>query len=383
MSHVPVIAGGTGLFTESSVVYFRHDPEIAWFTRHGGEAEWASGLIARPRCRPRWRPLSLSAAALHLLPLPRLPNRGACRNCEVQVERGQMLVIGGGCHDCHTPKKLGPTAPNRTWIGCDGPPRRRKRSQRRSRRRLAARTRIHINGNLTAWSGPWGVTYAANLTPDENTGIGIWTDEMFVTRCRKASTGRRGPILPPMPWNWYGQLPPEDLKPPGVSEVDQADREPRAHAAGPGREAIEAPEGRLTDGAPDCDAGSRRRAGRAFSRPSSCRERTSPSSRLRGRAPPRPRRQHSTQCHDSRSQPRPRPRDRVDRQADTRIRTPGGDWGPVRPRRPVGDTSAVEYAGKQGVHTIQNVGPDPYRLLAVENVKQSGWKWRRRRLDPA
>ena len=61
-------------------------------------------------------------------------------------------------------------------------------------------------------------------------------------------------------------------------------------------------------------------------------------------------------------------------QADTRIRTPGGEWGPVRPRRPVGDTSAVEYAGKQGVHTIQNVGPDPYRLLAVENVKQSGWK---------
>ena len=61
-------------------------------------------------------------------------------------------------------------------------------------------------------------------------------------------------------------------------------------------------------------------------------------------------------------------------QADTRIRTAGGDWGPVRPRRPAGDTTAVEYAGKQGVHTIQNVGPDPYRLIAVENVKQSGWK---------
>ena len=61
-------------------------------------------------------------------------------------------------------------------------------------------------------------------------------------------------------------------------------------------------------------------------------------------------------------------------QADTRIKTPGGEWGPVRPRRPAGDTSAVEYAGQQGVHTIQNVGPDPYRLVAVENVKQSGWK---------
>ena len=35
-----------------------------------------------------------------------------------KVERGRMLVIGGGCHDCHTPKKLGPTAPKPTWIGC-------------------------------------------------------------------------------------------------------------------------------------------------------------------------------------------------------------------------------------------------------------------------
>ena len=60
-------------------------------------------------------------------------------------------------------------------------------------------------------------------------------------------------------------------------------------------------------------------------------------------------------------------------QADTRIRVPGSDWGPVRPRRPLGDTSTVEYAGKRGVHTIENVGPDPYRLIAVENVKQSGW----------
>ena len=32
----------------------------------------------------------------------------------------------------------------------------------------------------TAYSGPWGVSYAANLTPDQNTGLGIWTEEMFV-----------------------------------------------------------------------------------------------------------------------------------------------------------------------------------------------------------
>ena len=28
-----------------------------------------------------------------------------------QVERGKKLIIGGGCHDCHTPKKLGPNGP--------------------------------------------------------------------------------------------------------------------------------------------------------------------------------------------------------------------------------------------------------------------------------
>jgi hypothetical protein len=61
-------------------------------------------------------------------------------------------------------------------------------------------------------------------------------------------------------------------------------------------------------------------------------------------------------------------------QADTRTRAPGEDWGSVRPRRPLGDASVVEYAGKRGIHTIQNVGRDPYHLLAVENMRQSGWR---------
>jgi hypothetical protein len=66
---------------------------------------------------------------------------------------------------------------------------------------------------LTASSGPWGNTYAANLTPDENTGLGIWTEEMFIGALR---TGRHmgvsRPIQPPMPWQVYGRLPDEDLK---------------------------------------------------------------------------------------------------------------------------------------------------------------------------
>jgi mannose-6-phosphate isomerase-like protein (cupin superfamily) len=59
--------------------------------------------------------------------------------------------------------------------------------------------------------------------------------------------------------------------------------------------------------------------------------------------------------------------------SDTRTRTPGSDWGPVRPRRVLGETSVTDYVGQPGVHAIQNVGADAYRLIAVENARERGW----------
>ncbi|HKR66896.1 MAG TPA: diheme cytochrome c-553, partial [Thermoanaerobaculia bacterium] len=65
----------------------------------------------------------------------------------------------------------------------------------------------------TAFAGPWGVSYARNLTPDQVTGIGIWSEEMFIKTIR---TGRHWgvsrPILPPMPWFNYRKMTDEDLK---------------------------------------------------------------------------------------------------------------------------------------------------------------------------
>ncbi len=67
--------------------------------------------------------------------------------------------------------------------------------------------------DTTAWAGPWGVSYSANLTPDENTGIGSWSEETFVGALR---TGRHmgvsRPILPPMPWGAFRNLIDEDLR---------------------------------------------------------------------------------------------------------------------------------------------------------------------------
>jgi hypothetical protein len=72
-----------------------------------------------------------------------------------------------------------------------------------------------INATNTAWAGPWGVSFTANLTPDRATGLGAWTEEMFVNSIRRgkhlgAAGGRD--ILPPMPWMSYAALTDQDLK---------------------------------------------------------------------------------------------------------------------------------------------------------------------------
>ena len=57
------------------------------------------------------------------------------------------------------------------------------------------------------------MSFAANLTSDMNTGLGVWTEEMFLSALKSGKhMGRGRQILPPMPWNYYGQLPDDDLR---------------------------------------------------------------------------------------------------------------------------------------------------------------------------
>ena len=65
----------------------------------------------------------------------------------------------------------------------------------------------------TAFAGPWGVSFTANLTPDRNTGLGIWTEEMFIKTLRTGKHwGVSRDILPPMPWFNYREMNDDDLK---------------------------------------------------------------------------------------------------------------------------------------------------------------------------
>jgi hypothetical protein len=68
-------------------------------------------------------------------------------------------------------------------------------------------------GTNTAFAGPWGISYAANLTSDENTGMGIWTEEMFFAAMRQGKhMGQSRPIMPPMPWPNMAQMTDDDLR---------------------------------------------------------------------------------------------------------------------------------------------------------------------------
>jgi hypothetical protein len=128
-----------------------------------------------------------------------------------QIDRGKMLVIGGACHDCHTPKKIGPNGPEADMsLTLSGHPESAGVPQPAKNE---GPWTTHVNDHLTAWSGAWGVSFAANLTPDQNTGLGIWTEDMFLNAMKQGKhMGTARPILPPMPWMYYGQLPDDDLK---------------------------------------------------------------------------------------------------------------------------------------------------------------------------
>lgn len=130
---------------------------------------------------------------------------------EEVVKRGEYLVGIMGCNDCHSPKRMGPKGPENIpellLSGFPGDSTIGKFD-----------TKIIKDGysvfypGLTAAAGPWGVSFAANLTPDE-TGMGNWTEEQFKKAIKegkyKGIEGTR-PLLPPMPWVNYAQLSDED-----------------------------------------------------------------------------------------------------------------------------------------------------------------------------
>jgi hypothetical protein len=56
----------------------------------------------------------------------------------------------------------------------------------------------------------------------------------------------------------------------------------------------------------------------------------------------------------------------------TRARVGSGAWGEPRVRA-AGTVGATSYTDAPGAHRVENVGMTPYHLIAVENLRASGW----------
>lgn len=110
------------------------------------------------------------------------PATPAAMTAEEKIARGKMLVHATGCVDCHTPGSFY-GAPDTTRM---------------------------LSGSDIGWQGPWGTTYARNLTPDMEHGIGSWTEEQIVTAFTEGRRPDGSPVLPPMPWTSFAHLPDED-----------------------------------------------------------------------------------------------------------------------------------------------------------------------------
>ena len=128
------------------------------------------------------------------------------------VQRGKYLVDAvAACGYCHTPRVGADYDMNMYLAGHPaGQP-----SPRYNFRMIREGIFIVTAPQLSAFSGAFGTSFASNLTPDKETGLGEWTEEMFIKAMR---TGRHQgvesnrKILPPMPVKHYAQMNDEDLK---------------------------------------------------------------------------------------------------------------------------------------------------------------------------
>jgi hypothetical protein len=131
-----------------------------------------------------------------------------------QIKRGGYLVTVSGCNDCHTPMKLDPA------LGMPVPQMDRMLSGHPEgapdpTNEPGKGDNAVIGPTFTAFKLPFGVVYSANLTPDAETGLGLWSEEDFIRAVRTgkhrgAEAGR--PILPPMPWRGVREMSDDDLE---------------------------------------------------------------------------------------------------------------------------------------------------------------------------
>jgi mono/diheme cytochrome c family protein len=102
------------------------------------------------------------------------------------LARGTYLINGpAACGNCHTdrgPDLLSLTTPNKYLAGGQ------------------------------KFTSPFFITYARNITPDKDTGIGTWTDAQIIRAFREGVAKEGNTLGPPMPIEIYNKMSDDDAK---------------------------------------------------------------------------------------------------------------------------------------------------------------------------
>jgi mono/diheme cytochrome c family protein len=154
---------------------------------------------------PRNTPTTSGQAA------PQSAPQAAPQAATARVERGRYLVLTSACNDCHTPLKAGANGPEPDMARMlSGHPEQMKLQRPKPG---AAPWSVSVAATNTAWAGPWGVSFPANLTPDTETGLGAWSEAEFIATIHSGRhLGRGRTLLPPMPIPAYSNFNDDDLR---------------------------------------------------------------------------------------------------------------------------------------------------------------------------
>ncbi len=128
------------------------------------------------------------------------------------VERGKYLVDAvGACSHCHTPRAGADYNMDMYLAGhpADEPHPQYNFSM------MQQNIFLLVSPKLSVFSGPFGTSFATNLTPDKETGLGEWTEKMFIDSMRTGhhqGNKENRKIFPPMPTKHYALMSDADLK---------------------------------------------------------------------------------------------------------------------------------------------------------------------------
>lgn len=100
-----------------------------------------------------------------------------------KIKRGEYLVYAGACADCHTPGvMLGKPEMDKLLSG----------------------------GNVGFEMPTVGFFFPPNLTPDDATGLGKWSEADIAKAIRQGVRPDGRQLIPIMPYGWYSKLTEED-----------------------------------------------------------------------------------------------------------------------------------------------------------------------------